>query len=70
MRRTIDLVLNGEPHSVEAEESASLLDVLRGPLGVSGARFGCGLGQCGACAVLIDGREEAACTLSIEAAAG
>ena len=45
MRRAIDLTLNGVQVSVEAEETANLLDVLRGALGVSGARFGCGLAQ-------------------------
>jgi nicotinate dehydrogenase subunit A len=44
--------------------------VLRSELGVSGARYGCGLGQCGACAVLVDGREEASCLLHLEAAEG
>lgn len=70
MRRTIELILNGEPRAVEGEETASLLDVLRSDLGVSGARYGCGLGQCGACAVLVDGKEEAACLLPLEAAEG
>lgn len=68
MKRKIELILNGERRTVEAEETASLLDVLRNDLGVSGARYGCGLGQCGACAVLVDGNEEASCLLSIEAA--
>ncbi|MFC3078578.1 (2Fe-2S)-binding protein [Phenylobacterium terrae] len=70
MKRKIELILNGETRSVEAEETASLLDVLRSDLGVSGARYGCGLGQCGACAVLVDGKEEAACLLAVEAAEG
>ena len=70
MRRTIDLTLNGVPVSVEAEETANLLDVLRGSLGVSGARFGCGLAQCGACAVLLDGEEKPACDLEIAAVEG
>ncbi|HEX2561608.1 (2Fe-2S)-binding protein [Phenylobacterium sp.] len=70
MRRTIELILNGQARAVEAEETASLLDVLRSDLGVSGARYGCGLGQCGACAVLVDGKEEAACLLPLEAAEG
>jgi nicotinate dehydrogenase subunit A len=70
MRRTIDLTLNGVPVSVEAEETANLLDVLRGRLGVSGARFGCGLAQCGACAVLVDGEEKPACDLEIAAVEG
>ena len=70
MRRAIDLTLNGVPVSVEAEETANLLDVLRGDLGVSGARFGCGLAQCGACAVLVDGEERPACDLEIAAVEG
>jgi nicotinate dehydrogenase subunit A len=70
MRRTISLILNGEPAKVEAEETASLLDVLRGDLGIRGARFGCGLAQCGSCAVLVDGEEKAACDLEIAAVEG
>ncbi|HEY9218554.1 MAG TPA: (2Fe-2S)-binding protein [Phenylobacterium sp.] len=70
MRRRIELTLNGEARSVEAEESATLLEVLRGELAVSGARFGCGLGQCGSCAVLIDGEEKAACLVEAGVAAG
>lgn len=70
MRRKIELILNGDTRAVEVEETASLLDVLRSDLGVSGARYGCGLGQCGACAVLVDGKEEAACLLPVEAAEG
>jgi nicotinate dehydrogenase subunit A len=70
MRRAIDLTLNGVPVSVEVEETANLLDVLRGRLGVSGARFGCGLAQCGACAVLVDGEEKPASDLDIAAVEG
>jgi nicotinate dehydrogenase subunit A len=70
MRRAIDLTLNGVPVSVEAEETENLLQVLRGRLGVSGARFGCGLAQCGACAVLVDGEEKPACDLEIAAVEG
>jgi nicotinate dehydrogenase subunit A len=70
MRRAIDLTLNGVPVSVEAEETENLLEVLRGRLGVSGARFGCGLAQCGACAVLVDGEEKPACDLEIAAVEG
>jgi nicotinate dehydrogenase subunit A len=70
MRRTIELTLNGVPVSVDTEETANLLEVLRGDLGVSGARFGCGLAQCGACAVLVDGEEKPACDLEIAAVEG
>jgi len=70
VRRKIELTLNGRAASVEAEETDSLLDVLRGSLGVSGARYGCGMAQCGSCAVLVDGEEQAACALEIGAVAG
>jgi nicotinate dehydrogenase subunit A len=68
--RTIQFTLNGEPAALEAEETASLLDALRNGLGLTGARYGCGLGQCGACAVLVEGRVEAACLMSLEAVEG
>ena len=70
MRRTIGLTLNGQPAQVEADERENLLDVLRGPLGLSGPRFGCGLGQCGSCAVLVDGEEKPACALDLAAVEG
>lgn len=70
MRRRIEFTLNGRPAAVEAEERADLLTVLRNDLCLAGARFGCGLGQCGACAILVDGREEAACQTPIEAVEG
>jgi nicotinate dehydrogenase subunit A len=68
--RTIEFRLNGRPARVEADESELLLDVLRGPLALHGARFGCGAGQCGACAVLLDGASVAACATEIGAVAG
>lgn len=70
MRRAVEFKLNESPVRVEAAAGATLLDVLRGDLGVCGARYGCGLGQCGACVVLVDGRPETACAMSAEAAAG
>lgn len=70
MRRRIDFTLNGQACGLEAEETGSLLDVLRNDLGLKGARFGCGVGQCGACAVLVDGRVEAACATPFEAVEG
>jgi nicotinate dehydrogenase subunit A len=70
VRRRIGFTLNGDEAGVEAEETASLLDVLRNDLGLKGARFGCGAGECGACAVLVDGRVEAACSMPLEAVEG
>ena len=65
MRRKIALTINNLPRTVEVEETASLLVVLRNELGLVGARFGCGAGQCGACAVLIDGEDKASCMTEI-----
>lgn len=53
--------VNGAEHVVDEDSSNSLLFFLRDGLGLKGAKFGCGLGQCGACVVLMDGRPAAAC---------
>ena len=66
----IDLTLNGAPTRLEAGETELLLDVLRGRLGLLGARYGCGAGQCGACAVLVDGRSVASCQVEVGTLAG
>lgn len=70
MRRVIELTLNGRRVSVEAEATASLLDVLRNELALTGPRFGCGAGQCGTCSVLLDGEDVASCQLEIGNLAG
>jgi carbon-monoxide dehydrogenase small subunit len=51
----ISLVINGEPKKLRAYPMERLLDVLRGQLGLTGAKEGCGEGECGSCSVLIDG---------------
>jgi nicotinate dehydrogenase subunit A len=61
MRQPVDLTVNGAVHRVVAEPDASLLHVLRQQLGLVGSRFGCGVGLCGACFVLLDGRPVPAC---------
>ena len=66
----ISFELNGAPVAAEIEPEASLLGALRGPLGLSGPRFGCGAEQCGACVVLLDGAPAFACSLPVSAAAG
>lgn len=66
----IEINLNGNTARFEAAADATLLDVLRGDLGLMGARYGCGLGQCGACTVLVDGKPENACALVAVAVAG
>ena len=66
----MDLTVNGTSSRVDADPDTPLLDVLRGDLGLRGARFGCGLGQCGACFVLVDGRAVPACDTPLWAAEG
>lgn len=58
---TLTLRVNGRDHALRADPSTPLLYVLRNELGLTGAKFGCGVEQCGACAVLVDGRSVLAC---------
>jgi nicotinate dehydrogenase subunit A len=58
----ISLKVNGAARSVEAEPDAPLLYVLRNDLALNGAKFGCGLSQCGACTVLVDGKAVRSCS--------
>ena len=67
---TLRFEVNGRAVELAADESAPLLEVLRNGLGLRGSRFGCGLEQCGACMVLLDGEPVYACTLAAGAAAG
>ncbi|MFK4500940.1 nicotinate dehydrogenase subunit A [Bradyrhizobium japonicum] len=60
---TIQFQLNGAAMAVEADPDQTLLDVLRGRLGVTGPHFGCGAGECGACYVMVDGRAMASCDM-------
>jgi nicotinate dehydrogenase subunit A len=63
--------LNGRPVSVDSWDPAQpLLYALRGPLALHGPKFGCGLGQCGACTVLVDKTATRSCTLPVNRAAG
>jgi nicotinate dehydrogenase subunit A len=63
---TYRLDVNGDSHRVEARDPGEpLLYVLRNALGLTGAKFGCGLGQCGACTVLVDGAAMRACMLPV-----
>ena len=52
---SITLKVNGRTHTVDVDPSTPLLYILRNDLGLQGPRFGCGLGQCGACTVIING---------------
>ncbi|HLI42245.1 MAG TPA: (2Fe-2S)-binding protein [Streptosporangiaceae bacterium] len=70
MSGRLHLTVNGTPRTLRGAADASLLDVLRSDLGLSGPRFGCGSGLCGACFVLVDGRPAASCGYPASAAAG
>src|SRR6266700_4182540 len=61
----IKLNVNGHEQEVDADGSTPLLYVLRNDLGLNGAKFGCGLGQCGACTVLVDGAPMRSCITPI-----
>ena len=62
---TISLKVNGSQRAVPAEADTPLLYVLRNDLALNGAKFGCGLAQCGACTVLVDGRAVRSCITEI-----
>jgi len=69
MART-SLTVNGQPHVVDVDPDCPLLYVLRDTLSLNNPRFGCGLGQCGACTVLVDNRAVRSCSLPVSRAAG
>jgi aerobic-type carbon monoxide dehydrogenase small subunit (CoxS/CutS family) len=66
----VSLRVNGAEHAVEAAPSSSLLEVLRDHLGLTGAKYGCGEAQCGACMVLLNGQPVPACVTEVSEAAG
>jgi nicotinate dehydrogenase subunit A len=66
----IDLIVNGTRRRLEADPQRSLLTVLREDLDLTGAKYGCGEGQCGACTVLIDGQATRSCLTKLGALAG
>jgi len=57
----IHLSINGHPYAVDADPQSSLLTVLRDHLDLTGSKYGCGEGQCGACTVLVDGKAQRSC---------
>ena len=70
MGEFIDLDVNGSTHRVNAGAQRSLLSVLRDDLDLTGAKYGCGEGQCGACTVLLDGAAVRSCITPVSAASG
>jgi len=67
---TIQLAINGKSYSVEADAQTSLLTVLREHLDLTGSKYGCGEGQCGACTVLIDGKSQRSCITRVATVSG
>lgn len=67
---TYRLTINNQPHTVEASADMPLLWVLRDVLGLTGTKYGCGVGACGACTVHVNGRADRACQLPVEALDG
>lgn len=70
MAATKELIINGTRHRVAAPDDQPLLSVLRDELDMTGTKYGCGEGQCGACTVLIDGEATRSCLTPVSAAAG
>jgi aerobic-type carbon monoxide dehydrogenase small subunit (CoxS/CutS family) len=66
----VSLVVNGIAHAVDLEPETPLLWVLRDSLKLTGTKYGCGIAQCGACTVLIDGRATRSCSIPLAAVAG
>jgi len=66
----IRLIVNGQPREVTADPETPLLYVLRNDLGLTGTKFGCGLGQCGSCTVIVGGQAVRSCMIPIQAVAG
>lgn len=69
-RRVRTLHVNGKAHGIDLAADTLLLTVLRNDLHLTGAKYGCGLGQCGACTVLVDGLPARACIVPLGVAAG
>ena len=61
----IALTVNGRAHALAVPRDAPLLNILRNDLGLNGPKYGCGLGECGACTVLVDGVEARACVIPV-----
>ncbi len=66
----MQLLVNGESYEVDVDGETTLLAVLRHDLGLTGTKYGCGEGDCGACTVLLDGEARNSCVTPVESAAG
>ncbi len=70
MARVTALNINGKKMTTDVDSATSLLSVLRNDLNLTGSKYGCGEGQCGACTVLLDGQPARSCTTQVGRAAG
>ncbi|MGH2557871.1 MAG: (2Fe-2S)-binding protein [Thermomicrobiales bacterium] len=70
LQAALEISVNGQPHAVAATPETPLLYVLRNDLGLNAAKFGCGLSQCGACTVHVDGEPVRSCVYPVGDAAG
>ena len=66
----VRIIVNGRGHDIEAGHDVPLLHVLRNDLGLTAAKYGCGIGKCGACTVLVDGQARRSCMIPLHEAAG
>jgi aerobic-type carbon monoxide dehydrogenase small subunit (CoxS/CutS family) len=64
------LTVNGKKHAIQTDPRRPLLDVLREDLGLTGTKYGCGIGRCGSCTVLVDGRRVHSCQMPAAEAGG
>jgi nicotinate dehydrogenase subunit A len=70
MAKVKELHVNGSAHALDADGERTLLSVLRGEIGLTGPKYGCGEGQCGACTVLLDGNRVRSCVVRMDTARG
>jgi aerobic-type carbon monoxide dehydrogenase small subunit (CoxS/CutS family) len=70
MAKPTELQVNGARHPVDADPGRSLLSILREDLGLTGSKYGCGEGQCGACTVLVNGQPVRSCITPVAAVVG
>ena len=66
----ITITVNGQRHSIDVEADSPLLWAIRDTIGLTGTKFGCGIAECGACTVLVDGRAERSCMFPVSSAEG
>jgi aerobic carbon-monoxide dehydrogenase small subunit len=68
--KTVKFKVNGNQFSLDVESNKTLLDILRNNLGLTGTKYGCGTGECGACTVLIDGKPRCSCLVLAQSVEG